>query len=70
MKFVVYRAKIDNLQNGKKLILGSGIKMDEMHKLVTLCEHLQAEGVIKIVKINQEAQSNKKVSDSIIVEKI
>lgn len=44
--------------------------MDEMHKLVTLCEHLQAEGVIKIVKINQEAQSNKKVSDSIIVEKI
>ncbi len=64
------QTKIDNLQNGKKLILGSGIKMDEMHKLVTLCEHLQVEGVIKIVKINQEAQSNKKVSDSIIVEKI
>ena len=64
------QTKIDNLQNGKKLILGSGIKMDEMQKLIALCENLQAEGVIKIVKINQEAQSNKKVSDSIIVEKI
>ena len=64
------QTKIDNLQNGKKLILGSGIKMDEMQKLIALCENLQAEGVIKIVKINQNAQSDKKVSDSIIVEKI
>ncbi len=32
------QTKIDNLQNGKKLILGSGIKMDEMQKLVALCE--------------------------------
>ncbi|GAA5187397.1 hypothetical protein GCM10023345_25870 [Acinetobacter kookii] len=64
------QTKINNLQNGKKLILGSGIKMDEMQKLIALCENLQAEGVIKIVKINQNAQSDKKVSDSIIVEKI
>lgn len=64
------QTKIDNLQNGKKLILGSGIKMDEMQKLIALCENLQAEGVIKIVKINQNAQSDKKVLDSIIVEKI
>ena len=64
------QTKINNLQNGKKLILGSGIKMDEMQKLIALCENLQAEGVIKIVKMNQNAQSDKKVSDSIIVEKI
>ncbi len=64
------QTKINNLQNGKKLILGSGIKMDEMQKLIALCENLQAEGVIKIVKINQNAQSDKKVLDSIIVEKI
>lgn len=64
------QTKINNLQNGKKLILGSGINMDEMQKLIALCENLQAEGVIKIVKINQNAQSDKKVSDSIIVEKI
>ncbi|MFH7765847.1 hypothetical protein [Acinetobacter sp. BSP-28] len=64
------QTKINNLQNGKKLILGSGIKMDEMQKLIALCENLQADGVIKIVKLNQDAQSNKKVSDSIIVEKI
>ncbi|MGC3819734.1 hypothetical protein [Acinetobacter sp. G11] len=66
----IIQTKINNLQNGKKLILGSGIKMDEMQKLIALCENLQAEGVIKIVKINQNAQSDKKVSDSIIVEKI
>ena len=66
----IIQTKINNLQNGKKLILGSGIKMDEMQKLIALCENLQAEGVIKIVKINQNAQSDKKVLDSIIVEKI
>ena len=64
------QTKINSLQNGKKLILGSGIKGDEMQKLITLCENLQSEGVIKIVKIHQEAQNSKKISDSIIVEKI
>ncbi|NNH88081.1 hypothetical protein [Acinetobacter terrae] len=64
------QTKINSLQNGKKLILGSGIKGDEMQKLIALCENLQSEGVIKIVKIHQEAQSSKKTSDSIIVEKI
>jgi len=66
----IIQTKINNLQNGKKLILGSGIKMDEMQKLIALCENLQAEGVIKIVKMNQDTQRDKKSSDSIIVEKI
>ncbi len=44
--------------------------MDEMQKLIALCENLQAEGVIKIVKMNQDTQHDKKSSDSIIVEKI
>jgi len=66
----IIQTKINNLQNGKKLILGSGIKMDEMQKLIALCENLQAEGVIKIVKMNQETQRDKKSTDSIVVEKI
>ncbi|RZJ21107.1 MAG: hypothetical protein EON51_12740 [Acinetobacter sp.] len=66
----IIQTKINNLQNGKKLILGSGIKMDEMQKLIALCENLQAEGVIKIVKMNQDTQRDKKSLDSIIVEKI
>lgn len=64
------QTKINNLQNGKKLILGSGIKMDEMQKLIALCENLQSEGIIKILKHQQDAQSSKKISDSIIIEKI
>jgi hypothetical protein len=66
----IIQTKINNLHNGKKLILGSGIKMDEMQKLIALCENLQAEGVIKIVKMNQETQRDKKSTDSIVVEKI
>jgi len=66
----IIQTKINNLQNGKKLILGSGIKMDEMQKLIALCENLQAEGVIKIVKMNQDTQRDKKSTDSIVVEKI
>lgn len=43
------QTKINNLQNGKKLILGSGVKLDEMQKLLALCESLESEGSIKIV---------------------
>lgn len=66
----IIQTKINNLQNGKKLILGSGIRLDEMQKLIALCENLQAEGMIKIVKINQDAASHHKASDCMIVEKI
>ncbi len=64
------QTKINSLQNGKKLILGSGIKGDEMQKLIALCENLQSEGIIKILKHQQDDQSSKKISDSIIIEKI
>ncbi|MGA9697733.1 hypothetical protein [Acinetobacter sp.] len=64
------QTKINSLQNGKKLILGSGIKGDEMQKLIALCENLQSEGIIKILKHQQDVQSSKKISDSIIIEKI
>ncbi|CAB1217377.1 hypothetical protein [Acinetobacter bouvetii] len=64
------QTKINSLANGKKLILGSGMKTDEMQKLIALCESLQSEGVIKIVNIHQDAQSSKTKSNSIVVEKI
>ena len=64
------QTKINSLQNGKKLILGSGIKGDEMQKLIALCENLQSEKIIKILKHQQDVQSSKKISDSIIIEKI
>ncbi|MCK7608066.1 hypothetical protein M0D70_01200 [Acinetobacter portensis] len=43
------QTKIDTLNSGKKLILGTGIREDEMQKVVELCNALQSSGVIKIV---------------------
>jgi hypothetical protein len=43
------QTKIESLEAGKKLILGAGIREDEFPKVVSLCESLQASGVIKIV---------------------
>lgn len=43
------QTKIESLEAGKKLILGAGIREDEFSKVVSLCESLQASGVIKIV---------------------
>ena len=43
------QTKIDTLSSGKKLILGTGIREDEMHKVIELCNAVQSSGVIKIV---------------------
>ena len=43
------QTKIVTLSSGKKLILGTGIREDEMHKVIELCNALQSSGVIKIV---------------------
>ena len=43
------QTKIDTLSSGKKLILGTGIREDEMQKVIELCNELQNSGVIKIV---------------------
>ena len=43
------QTKIESLGQGKKLILGTGIQLDEMQKVVALCEELQSSGQIKIV---------------------
>ena len=51
------QTKLDTLQQGKKLILGSGIQADEMQKIIALCESLESSGQIKIVKLNKEALS-------------
>ena len=51
------QTKIDTLQQGKKLILGSGIQADEMQKIIALCESLESSGQIKIVKLNEDAPS-------------
>ena len=51
------QTKIDALQQGKKLILGSGIKADEMQKVIALCESLESSGQIKIVNLNKDAPS-------------
>ncbi|OTG71913.1 hypothetical protein B9T26_11010 [Acinetobacter sp. ANC 4169] len=64
------QTKINELQAGKKLILGSGIEISHMQNIVDLCESLAATGVIKIVKINHPEQSGKKTADSIIIEKV
>ncbi|KGT48022.1 MULTISPECIES: hypothetical protein [Acinetobacter] len=61
--------KISQLQAGKKLILGTGIKTDDMQKVLALCESLQSEGEIRIVN----KHVNPKVAnqlDTILIEKV
>lgn len=64
------QTKIDSLAHGKKLILGSGIKADELQKVIALCEELHSTGQIKIVKINKAPDSASGLVTGIILEKI
>ena len=59
------QTKINNLQNGKKLILGSGIKGDEMQKLIASCENLHSQAVIKHGKMQKNAQTRTKNTNTI-----
>jgi hypothetical protein len=63
------QTKIDALENGKKLIIGTGIKFDEMQKVVALCEELESQGVIKLVKIEKQNASNVPTLPTLIIEK-
>lgn len=63
------QTKIDALQQGKKLILGSGIQSDEMQKIIALCESLQSSGQIKIVKFNKDETKPNALARSIIIER-
>lgn len=62
------QTKIDSLAQGKKLILGTGIQLDEMQKVVALCEDLQSNGQIKIVRVNKDPNSQN-IATGIVVEK-
>lgn len=64
------QTKIDSLAQGKKLILGSGIQVDEMQKVVALCEELHSSGQIRIVKINKVSEASNALATGIILEKI
>ena len=63
------QTKINQLDSGKKLILGSGVKLDDMQKLVQLCETLESEGEIKIVNKHFNPKVNHQ-PDTILTEKI
>lgn len=64
------QTKIDSLEHGKKLILGSGIKAEELRKVITLCEELQSNGQIKIVKIKKTPDTAQGLVTGIILEKL
>ena len=61
--------KISQLQAGKKLILGTGIKTDDMQKVLALCESLQSEGEIRIVNKHVNPKVANKL-DTILIEKV
>ncbi|ANF81093.1 hypothetical protein A3K93_02030 [Acinetobacter sp. NCu2D-2] len=63
------QTKISQLQAGKKLILGAGIKSDDMIKVVELCESLQSEGEIKIVNKHLNPKIDNQ-PDTILIEKV
>ncbi|MBO3660689.1 hypothetical protein J5N53_05980 [Acinetobacter variabilis] len=63
------QTKIIQLEAGKKLILGAGIKAEEMQKVLELCESLESQGGIKIVNKHY----NPKITtqpDTILIEKV
>lgn len=51
----VIQNKIENLPTGKKLILGAGIRQEELSKLHALCYELQSKGIVKV--LNQQDKS-------------
>ncbi|HJF28939.1 hypothetical protein OC498_08365 [Acinetobacter bohemicus] len=63
------QTKISQLAAGKKLILGTGIKADEMQKVLELCESLESDGEIKIVSkhLNRKTQQQ---PDTILIQKV
>ena len=63
------QTKIDSLAQGKKLILGTGIQLDEMQKVVALCEELQSSGQIKIVRVNKDPNKARGLATGIVLEK-
>ena len=63
------QTKIDQLEAGKKLILGVGIKAEDMQKVVELCESLESEGNIKIVNKHLNPKSNNQ-PDSLMIQKV
>lgn len=63
------QTKIESLEQGKKLILGTGIKLDEMQKVVALCEELQSSGQIKIVRVHKDPAYAQGLATSIVLEK-
>lgn len=63
------QTKIDSLAQGKKLILGTGIQLDEMQKVVALCEELQFSGQIKIVRVNKDPNKAQGLATGIVLEK-
>lgn len=66
----VVESKIHNSKSGAKLILGSGIKLEEMQKLVTYCESLESEGQIKIINKHQETKTGQHLIDSLVIQKL
>lgn len=63
------QTKIDALEIGKKLVIGTGIQYDEMQKVIAFCEELETKGVIKLVKIQKETTSKVPSVPTLIVEK-
>lgn len=63
------QTKIDTLEQGKKLIFGSGIQTQDMQKIIALCESLQSSGQIRIVKMSKDEAHKNALVRSIIVEK-
>lgn len=63
------QTKIDTLEQGKKLILGSGIRVEEMQKVIALCESLQSSGQLRIVNLSQGEGHQNAAARSIIIER-
>lgn len=63
------QTKISQLEAGKKLILGVGIKAEDMQKVVELCESLESEGNIKIVNKYSNPKSNNQ-TDTLLIQKV
>lgn len=63
------QTKISQMTTGKKLILGAGIKLEDMQKVVALCESLESEGEIKIINKHLLPNSHQQ-TESLLIQKV
>ncbi len=61
--------KIQSLKEGEKLILGYGVQAQELQKVIVLCEQLETQGQLKIIRKPKALVVGNKSAESLLIQK-